>query len=102
MLRFHKPAPSTKTTYFLSNQFVYVNRQIYHNSLYIPVIFHTCLESHKNSRKYHHPLVVWPLHDVSKVLHEKIDVSGYRVCYMMPEYPFWPQNQLRLIANATN
>ena len=47
VLRFHKQAPSTKTTYFLSNQFAHVKRQIYHNSLYIPVIFHTCLESHE-------------------------------------------------------
>ena len=84
MLLFHKPAPSTNTTYVVSNQFAYVNRQIYHNSLHIPVTFHTCLESHINSRKYHQPLVFLPLRDVSKVLHEKNDVSGYRLCTLKP------------------
>ena len=39
------------------------------------------ISNYTGSRKYHHPLVFWPLPDVSKVLHEKkkLDVSGYRV-----------------------
>ena len=63
MLHFHKPAPSTKTTYFVSNQFAYVNRQIYHNSLHIPVIFHTLDDEFhigpKSGEKYTHLSKGW-------------------------------------------